>query len=184
MKYVSSLFFLGAVTLFFSHSGMGQQNVTPPPPPPPEPATLPCAGSDICDDIIKTCKQKCEGASLGASRAACEKKKNCDKKTSYDYKGCMKSLGCYPAETSPSYTPPPQPGAPTVCAGRDACSGIIKLCKDKCSSFMGNARDNCEKEKQCNETNYDFKSCMELVGCGPKEAPGGTPNYFLPNQKF
>lgn len=182
MKYVASFSFIGIATLFFSNPGIGQFQGMPPAQ--PEPAPIICAGSEACEGILKLCKAKCDGF-MGAMRIACEKKKNCDKKSSYDYKSCMKSLGCYPAETSPSYTPPNQPGAtPTACAGREACEGIIKLCKDKCGTFLGQARDACEKEKQCNETNYDFKSCMELVGCGPKEIHGGTPNYFLPNQRF
>ena len=71
------------------------------------------------------------------------------------------------------------PGMGKICADWSACQGIIELCKARCEHFPSlNSRRVCEKKKQCNKSNYEYKSCMELVGCAEEEPsdsflPGG-----------
>ena len=73
------------------------------------------------------------------------------------------------------------PGMGAICAGEEACAGIITLCKTKCENFpLGKSRKACEKKKQCDKSNYEYKSCMELVGCYQEEPS----DSFLPGGRY
>lgn len=153
MKFMTSFFLIGATALVFSNPGMSAI----------------CAGEDACTGYLEGCKAKCAHL-MGGTRKKCEKKKQCAKKDNYDYKNCLANVGCAPEEI-PGYSPPDQPEKPPiVCAEEWRCARKIDACKLKCDGFLGSARKRCIKKKQCNKTSYEYKQCLEDLGCLEKDS--------------